>query len=368
MFDSLYFELRIERLGANQQLKLTKPLPFSHPLVHPTLLNSAVDDLEKVITKIDRFLSRIEPVDWSKRLIYGGIVVSIVFCFYYIYRFMKLKYLVFTLLLFTVWAHEYYHLLLAKKAEISHTLRKYERCQETGVFVSVWSFLFKDLQSTVSFKGDECDRLNEHYLYIDAAFKINPLEPVFTVLPKLFSKSLIIVLENSAIAFSKFCAQLPLFHAYPILILFLALLLSIVYLLLSWHVKLRTVEHDREIRIRQLENGKHPMISGEPAASRLTASERKSITSGSRLNDRLDGDAGLSNDSSSDSSGRTEDRNRTKESNRTDADRRTKTNCSALDRSSRFNRLDRSIRTTPQGDSLARALRRTKSLDFIPAF
>ena len=335
-----------------------------------------------MITKLDQFLSRIEPADWSKEVIYGGISASIFFCFCYIYRYMKLKYLVFTLLCFIVYAHEYYYLLLAKKAEMAHNLHRHQiNCREIGMFASIWNLFFRGIQSTVSFKDDECDRLNEHYLYMDAAFKINPMEPVFTIVPKLFSKSVVILLEHSAVALSKFCAQLPFFHAYPILILFLALLVSLVYLLISWHVKLRTAEHDREIRLRQLASG---LIVGE-SRSRLTAFEQTSIGLGSLLdqpgtndNRRLDSSERLDNrleytNRRQENNSLFEDSNRLKgnqlkDSNRLGGENRKEDG--ARKRLSRFSALDRRVQTSIrwEGDCLASTLRRAKSLDFIPIF
>lgn len=334
---------------------------------------SVVDELEKVIIRLDKFLFQIEPVDWSKELIFGGICLCILFCFYYIYRYMKMKQLIFALLFFVVYAHEYYYLLLAKKSENANTLRRHEiNCRQGGWFISAWRYLAGALQSVTSFNGDECDLLNEHYLYIDAALTINPLEPVFTVVPKLFSKSMIIMVETSAIAFGKFCAQLPLFHAYPILILFIGLVVSIFYLLITWHVKLRTVDYDHQIRLRRLSS--YEVVGGE-SRFKLTAPERASIESDSRPTDRPEPSAIRSHEKRPENrpENRTECRRRL-EYSRPDSNQ--KENISKKQRSekcsiehARFDGLDRRICLSRwKGERLASALKRTKSLDFIPVF
>ena len=159
-----------------------------------------------------------------------------------------------------VYAHEYYYLLLAKKTEIAHEMRRLNSCREQGVIASILSYFLKGLYSSYSFKEDECT-INEDYLYIDAAFKINPLMPVFTIIPKLFTKTLIILFENSAIAFKKFSSQLPIFHVYPLLIIFLGLLIFIIKLFIDRNVELKRIDQQLKLKLIKLGNGsKEPMM------------------------------------------------------------------------------------------------------------
>ena len=214
---------------------------------------SAVDDLEQIVSRLDRLLYRIEAIDWSKELIYVAILLSILFCFYYIYRYLNFKTLFCSLLFFLAYAHEYYYLLLAKKADMAHQLRKYPSCQETGVFTGLVSYFFAGFYTPFSFKSDKCE-INEDYLYIDAAFKINPLLPVFSIIPKLISRFFVIIFENGGLAFKLFASQLPFFHVYPMLILFLALLLFIIKLLIDWRIESKKIEQQYKFRLAELSN------------------------------------------------------------------------------------------------------------------
>lgn len=232
---------------------------------------------------------RIEPADYSKEILYGTISAAILFCFYYVYRYLRISYLLFTLLFFIIYAHEYFYLLKEKKAEISHQFKKLNDCQNVGFFTGVFNFFFGGFFASVSFKGNECD-LNEDLLYIDAVFTINPLTPVFTIIPKLFTKTIIILFENSAIAFRKFSSQLPIFHAYPILIIFLSLIVIIIYLLTDWNVRLRRVDQEYRIRLASLPNANERLRVDSnrfslnlPSAGqncKLTFKLNKSITNG----------------------------------------------------------------------------------------
>lgn len=229
------------------------------------LKHRAVDQLEELFLKLDELVYRIEPIDYSKEIIFASIAFPICFSIYYVYKFMKVKYFIYGFFILIAYMHEYYYLLLAKQAEMRFEMRKLHSCRERSYASGFFAYIFSKFFSPITFQEDTCN-INEDYLYIDAVFKINPFLPLFTVFPKLFSESIKILFSNFGLAFKLFSTHLPLFHVYPFLIIFLILIILIVKLIFDWNIAKRKVDADFKLKLSSLADKETPMIQNEKSS------------------------------------------------------------------------------------------------------